>query len=402
MSQVSSELIVTRQSCFIRAGTASANKGDENLTYHLSGATAHHFSNQRRRIAPRDSLVSQAIRGYQVDCHEIGKTLMCGRRHGAILGAWQAARRLGRRLMDWRLKCLAFHALRYAPRSLYVQLQRRVTGRYLREVTEPVLWSYNFHVENFRKLSPGGRALEFGCGPDLLTPLLLSAAGAAEVLAYDIERMATVEQINHVISQMRTRVTGPWPQIETLGDLLPLYRVRYVAPGDVRDTGLPSGSIDFIYSTSTLEHIPARQIGPILTECQRILSARGLMSFRIDYHDHYWNTDPSITRFNFYRYPSAIWWLLNPAMHYQNRLRHSDYLQHFRNLDMLESTALTRDNAVVSVPLCREFAHYSKEDLLATNGLFTLRSKAGHGHGEQSRIDLDANRSAATADRKVS
>src|SRR5256885_3150622 len=38
------------------------------------------------------------------------------------------------------------------------------------------------------------------------SPLLLSAAGATEVLAYDIERLASIEQVNYVIRRLRGRV----------------------------------------------------------------------------------------------------------------------------------------------------------------------------------------------------
>ena len=76
-----------------------------------------------------------------------------------------------------------------------------------------------------------GRALEFGSGSNLLTPLLLSAPGATEVLAYDVERLASVEQVNHVIRQLRGRVHGEWPEIAALDDLQRFYRISYRPQG---------------------------------------------------------------------------------------------------------------------------------------------------------------------------
>jgi tRNA A58 N-methylase Trm61 len=171
--------------------------------------------------------------------------------------------------MDWRMKCLAFHLLRFAPRAAYTFLQRNVTNRYFTALTPDVIKVYAYHVQNF----PGGRALEFGAGTSLVSALLLSAAGAEEVLAYDIKRIATVEQVNHAIRQLRAHHGDDWPEIDNLGDSLQrLYRIRYCAPADARDTRLPPQSVDFICSTSTLEHIAPKDIRAILMECRRIAS----------------------------------------------------------------------------------------------------------------------------------
>jgi hypothetical protein len=277
--------------------------------------------------------------------------------------------------MDWRLKCLAFHVLRWMPRSVYVVLQKRVTGRYFFRLSDQELKAYQYHVTNYRRLGHSGRVLEFGAGPNLLSALLLSEAGATEVVTYDIDRIATVEQVNDMIRQLRASLGGAWPEVVDLGDdLVRKYRVRYCAPGDARDTGLPPGSVDLVCSTSTLEHIPAADISAILKECRRIASANALYSFIIDYHDHYATADPSISRVNFYRYSDAVWKLFNPPNHYQNRLRHADFVSLFRreNLEAIEARAVIRE-----VDLGRvhpHFHNYTPEDLMALNGLFCLRA----------------------------
>jgi hypothetical protein len=278
--------------------------------------------------------------------------------------------------MDWRLKCLAFHVLRYSPRRIHSFLQRTVTGRYFFEVTDLEFAAYQYHVENFRRLPTGARALEFGAGSNLLTPLMLSAAGAAEVLAYDIERIASVAQVNHVIRQLRLRLPGEWPEIVDLdADLFRHYRIRYCAPGDARFTGLAPGSMDFFCSTSTLEHIPVSAIDDILTECRRIASHHALFSFVIDYHDHYATADPHISRFNFYRYPARRWRWFNPSNHYQNRLRHIDYQRIFsrQQLQALDvRRVMDPETDMHRVPVCAEFAAYASEDLASLNGFFLL------------------------------
>lgn len=277
--------------------------------------------------------------------------------------------------MDWRLKCLAFHLLARAPfgRAAYGLLQRFVTRRYFKQVTPEVLDAYGFHVQNFGRLPSGSVALEFGAGRNLLAPLLLSHTGAARVYAYDIDRLATVEQINNVIAQLRVLIPGEWPAISSLDDLSTLYRIDYHAPADARQTGLPDGSVDFIYSTSTLEHIAPDDIHAILTECKRISSSTAMMSFIIDYHDHYASFDRRITPWNFYRYSDTAWRKFNPGQHFQNRLRHCDHQNIFADLGlsaMIDKRVLFTDEPTA---VCETFSHYAHEDLVAKNGLFLLR-----------------------------
>lgn len=278
--------------------------------------------------------------------------------------------------MNWKFKCMGFYMLQGLPRGAYRWLQRSVTKRYADTLDQEVLDAYGLHVELFRSLPPGSTAFEFGAGRNLLTPLLLSAAGAKTVYTYDVVKSATVEDVNNAIGQLRRRgMPGEWQEVSNLEqDLFDKYRIKYVAPGDARNTGLPAGSIDFVCSTSTLEHIPEQEIVAILAECRRICSARARLSMIVDYHDHYATSDPSITRFNFYRYSGPVWWFFNPRNHYQNRLRHSDYAKLFRDFVILKNEAIVPadQDKLHAQPVHRGFSGYSSEDLLALNGVFVL------------------------------
>ncbi len=283
--------------------------------------------------------------------------------------------------MNWKLKCLAFHVLNRVPfsRQLHIAFQRHLTGRYFQKLSPTTLATYNYHVDNFRKLPPDACALEFGAGRNLLTPLLLSAAGAKCVYAFDLERLATAEQVNDIITQLRTMVPGSWPSIALLDDLGPPYRIEYRAPGDARATGLPDRSIDFIYSTSTLEHIPEESINAILMECTRIATSQALFSFIVDYHDHYGTADPAIGRFHFYRHTDTEWRKFNPPNHYQNRLRHSDHERIFEQIG-LQTVAAKRlippwaEDELAHTRIHPVFSRYTREDMLTSNGHFLLRT----------------------------
>ncbi|WP_421121817.1 class I SAM-dependent methyltransferase [Aquihabitans daechungensis] len=89
---------------------------------------------------------------------------------------------------------------------------------------------------------------------------------------------------------------------------------------------MPDGSIDCITSTNTLEHIPPADITAIYRELRRIIAPDGVISFQIDYQDHYSYFDPSIGVYHFLTYDEASWRRYNPSLHFQNRLRHHDHV----------------------------------------------------------------------------
>lgn len=281
--------------------------------------------------------------------------------------------------MQWRTKNLAFQVIDRIPwgRSVHSLLQKKVTGRFHVKLNERNLKTYQLPVEEFLKI-PGARtAMEFGAGRSLLTPLLLSRAGAEAVYAFDLYRVATIEQVKAAIVQLRQLLPGDWPQVADFAELETLYGIHYCAPGDARATGLTDGSVDLIYSTATLEHIPAPDIKSILAEGRRILAPEGRMFFTIDYHDHYASSDFAIGYMNFYQFSQKEWQRYNPPSHYQNRLRHSQYCSLFTDcgLSLIEARAIFdtwSETDLQRVRLHEDFQVFSHEDLTASNGLFVL------------------------------
>src|SRR5438067_829197 len=125
-----------------------------------------------------------------------------------------------------------------------------------------------------------------------------------------------------------------------------------------------AGSVDCITSTNTLEHIPPDDLAAILRECYRILAPSGLVSLDIDYQDHYSFFDPRITAYNFLRYSARTWSFFSPSLHYQNRLRHPDYLElvkaaGFKIIEEKRTDGTAEDLAAVQqMPLDQRFRGY--------------------------------------------
>ncbi len=289
--------------------------------------------------------------------------------------------------MQWFLKCAAFHALARVPGgdSVYRLAQRHVTRNHLFHVSDAYLRTHQYHVDQYRHVHPG-RVLEFGGGRHFLTPLLLSNAGAVEVLVYDIQRLATTEQINHTIRQLRGRVGGKWREIRDWAELESTYRIKYMAPGDARDTRLPEGHVHAVCTTSTLEHIPSKDIRSIHQECLRIAAPQAIFSHIVDYADHYYYSDSSLSPVNFYRFSEFQWKFLNPSNHFQNRLRHSDYLRLFDELGLLPVEIKTGEfphHAMQRLPVHPSFRHYNRQDLCTSIGYFSLARKPLGSHSSE-------------------
>jgi len=178
---------------------------------------------------------------------------------------------------------------------------------------------------------------EFGAGWDMIVPLTFYAFGVERQILVDLRTLLRGNLVNDTIEKFQrvkldfalSRKPDRLLNDVSSGFLLPLkqyYGIDYRAPCDARNTGLQKDSIDCISSTNTLEHIPKEDIRLILRECHRLLQRDGLMTFLIDYQDHYSYFDDGISAYNFLQYSDKDWAFFNPRLHYQNRLRHQDYL----------------------------------------------------------------------------
>jgi hypothetical protein len=251
------------------------------------------------------------------------------------------------------------------------------------------------HVEVFKKhwTRPLQDATfyEFGTGWDLIIPIGLFAAGIEHQVIVDIRSLVRTKLVRDTISKYEQKALDiglmRQPPVVTLdGSGKRLYAVlqenfgiRYLAPCDARDTGLDTISVDCITSTDTLEHIPLDDMRAILKECHRLIRDDGIMCFRIDYQDHYSYFDKSISMYNFLRYSETQWNSFNSPLHYQNRMRHNDFLAVFKetNFEVIEEKrqeGTEQDLATIrDLPVDEMFAKYSLAELAVRGAYIVLR-----------------------------
>ena len=281
--------------------------------------------------------------------------------------------------MSWRHKALLQLALSHFPlgERLNYFFQRFVT-RSLPTTTAKfteIVSIAKEHIDIVRQYygRPLGEATfyEFGAGWDMIVPLALYSFGVERQIVVDIRKLLrpTIMKCQRIPLDGAT-LRKPSKYIDDGQYDLPAllkknYGLEYRAPCDARHTGLKAGSIDCITSTNTLEHIPVRDIQAILQECHYLLQDDGLMSFRIDYQDHYSYFDKDISVYNFLQYSDKAWMLFSPKLHYQNRLRHRDYLKLLESagFEILEERRKDGTNAdletIERLPLDKRFSGYS-------------------------------------------
>lgn len=237
----------------------------------------------------------------------------------------------------------------------YVQHSLPVSDKRLQECRDTAA----LHLRAFRDVVGRlpTRVFEFGCGQYLGVAILMGMEGC-QVLATDIGANAKPEIVEDTLRRL-----GAPPSLEDAGVA---YRAPY-SPSVVGDE-----SFDMVMSTSVLEHVPVEQLLPLLTDCRRILKSDGLCSFLVDYQDHWAGFDKSITVHNYMRYSRRAWALFNPALQFQNRLRHSDYEAAFREAGLRPVSVAPRRGELPTIQLAKEFQHYGEDDLRITGAHFVL------------------------------
>ena len=252
--------------------------------------------------------------------------------------------------MRWLVKAGLQKGIGRLPRAEAVNyvLQRRVTrtlpagdAAFRRKFARAVK-HFDVFLEHVPATSrPAAVFYEVGPGWDLIIPLAYYALGAERQIVVDVRPNLRFELVNDSVSRLEARRAEleefagrdlrplGSTTVRTLEDLTDRFGIVYLAPRDAADTGLREASVDFISSTSTLEHVPEGDILPLLAECRRLLRADVVMSCRIDLKDHYSYVDNTISPYNFLKFSDRAWRLVNSPLHYQNRLRYPDYLRLF-------------------------------------------------------------------------
>jgi hypothetical protein len=215
-----------------------------------------------------------------------------------------------------------------APSLLYF-LQKHITRR-SRVTRIGVPSSWIAHKKYISEYGTTGTVFEFGAGKHLGQNLFLSDLVDKQIVV-DLNLMIEIEMVEQVRSQLvESGHLKNRSNIYNIDDLKE-FGILYKAPFHASKTKFENETLDACVSTNTLEHIPECSIIKIFSELYRTLKYTGIISARIDYTDHYAHTDKTISLLNYLKYDDASWAKYNHNCHYQNRLRHYDYVRIFKS-----------------------------------------------------------------------
>lgn len=313
--------------------------------------------------------------------------------------------------MHWKLKARVQNAVSMLPSSAsyaaYYWMQRRFGG--LRNVdpthrlTSAIeAWKY---VQKHGYHPTNKVFLEIGTGRSPIAPIAYWLLGAGKTITIDVNPYLKPELTSASLAYISDNVKAIQslfgPLLDqgrmnallslygrkpfSMGDLLDLCCITYIAPGDAANTSLASQSVDVHSSFRVFEHIPSGTLERIVEEGNRIVSDNGIFVHRIDYSDHFAHSDSSISKINFLQFSDDNWdKLAGNRYMFMNRLRHDDFLQLFessghrllgaypdtdeRCLDVLQRGALSLD------------ARFEKKspEILATTGAWLVTRKAAN------------------------
>jgi hypothetical protein len=260
--------------------------------------------------------------------------------------------------MNWKLKAVIQNAISVLPSSAsystYYWVQRHFGG--LRSI-DPIR-KLTAGIETCKRIKelgydPSERVfLEVGTGRVPLVPMAYWLMGAKRTITIDLNPYLKSELINESLryiinNQEEVRILfGSLMNENRLEELLhysnkasfstrsflDLCGINYVAPGDAGDTRLPPHNIDFHTSYNVFEHIPLEILKKIIEEGNRIINDNGLLIHKIDYSDHFSQSDKTISPINFLQFSDGEWEKYAGNRYaYVNRLRHDDYIGLFRS-----------------------------------------------------------------------
>ena len=276
--------------------------------------------------------------------------------------------------IPWKIKSSMFAIIDLLSlHTLLYFIQRNITkSSRLENLSVSEIWIK--HSSSLKKYDVANTVFEFGAGKSLAQNLYLSGFVRNQIVVdlHPMIELELVETARNLLSSQCELKAGI--EIRTFTNLAE-YGIEYRAPFDASSTDFQNSSIDACISTNTLEHIPKDEIIKIFKELHRILKPHGIVSTYIDYSDHYAHTDSSISNLNYLKFSDTQWKKYNHRVHFQNRMRHYDYLDIFNDcgFKMIEEEVFYEEDKFPD-KIADKFANKPKT-VAATSAYIVLKKK---------------------------
>jgi SAM-dependent methyltransferase len=304
--------------------------------------------------------------------------------------------------VNWRIKGLTQKALAHTPGGwrLNSLLQQRFGGLRSLEtnVDTKVRADWLVLIDHLQRLSwpLDCRYVEIGTGWYPTLPICFHLVGGATCHTYDVSPLLDIRLTKRMLARVETHLpdiaakTGVnlhllhnrltyLREATSFDELFARTGIEYHAPADATATGLPSRSVDVVFSNSVLEHVSQTTLDNLMKETRRILRPGGLAVHSVNCGDHYAYFDRSISPINYLRYTASHWRLWNNHLQFQNRLRADDFLASAQRagLELVLNRQRPRPELMATLEsfhIAPEFKRYSPEQLCTTSVDFVARA----------------------------
>jgi SAM-dependent methyltransferase len=276
--------------------------------------------------------------------------------------------------INWRLKSLIYWFLYFTFfKKILFFIQKKITKRVYSSIGV-MLYAYKLHFNSLKKYK-SKKILEFGAGKSLEQNIYLSIKFNNRInqTVIDIDKMIDFNLLNFAKNQLQKKIklSPKLKHIKNLKDLKNFLNINYYAPINIIDLN-EKKNFDAIISTNVIEHISKTHFEIILEKFRKIVKNDGILSFLIDYSDHYSHTDKNISSTNFLKYSELEFKKYNTPLLFQNRLRHYDYIDIFKNKKFKILKIIKGPKGDIQNTVSDEFKKNHK-DLFVTWGYFLLK-----------------------------
>ena len=274
--------------------------------------------------------------------------------------------------INWKTKSLIFLLIDLCKLyGILYFIQKYITKKSIIKI-EYINPKWIIHQSNLSVL-PFPKIIEFGAGKNLAQNIYLSQFVKSQFLV-DIRPMLDISLVNTSFYQLSKICKNlSYHEIINTNDLKKFLNITYEAPFNLIKNTLEENSFDACISTDTLEHIPLIELKSIFQVLKKILKPDGLISAIIDYTDHYSYSDSNIGKLNFLKFDSNFYKKYNHSSHYQNRLRHYDYVKLFKELGYEFLVCKSQNPTTLPEIISNQFNQFDPT-ITATQGIFLLRN----------------------------
>ena len=187
-------------------------------------------------------------------------------------------------------------------------------------------WAYKifrqyFDNTDFPAKAGGFTLLEMGPGDSLFSALIAKSLGAESVWLVDVDSFANLDvNLYRMMSQflMEQGLNSPdLSSSKSIEDVLAACSARYLTNGLASWRQIASGSVDFIFSNTVLQHIARPEVGQTFAELRRVIHLQGCAVHVIDFRDMMGQS------LHHLRFSERVWesrWFRNSGC-YTNRFR---------------------------------------------------------------------------------